>query len=47
MMRVAKKREECEVEIGEEKIEQVDAIKYLGVIISSDGSMRLRLERRK
>ena len=39
MMRVAKKRGECEVKIKEEKIEQVDAMKYLGVMISSDGSM--------
>ena len=29
VMRVAKKREECKVKIGEEKIEQVDAMKYI------------------
>ena len=46
MMRVAKKREECEVKIGEEKIEQVDVMKYLGVMISSDGSMDKEVEAR-
>ena len=46
LMRVAKKREECEVKIGEEKIEWVDAIKYLGVMISSDGSMDKEVEAR-
>ena len=36
VMRVARKSEECAVEIGEEMIEQVDTMKYLGVMISSD-----------
>ena len=44
MMRVARKSEECEVKIGEETIEQVDAMKYLGVMISSDGSMDKEVE---
>ena len=39
MMRVARNcSEECEVKIGDEIIEKVDARKYLGVMISSDGS---------
>ena len=46
MMRVARKSEECEVKIGEETIEQVDAMKYLGVMISSDGSMEKEVEAR-
>ena len=33
VMRVAKMTEECEVKIGEEIIEQVDAIKYLEVML--------------
>ena len=44
--RVARKSEECEVKIGEEIIEQVDAMKYLGVMISSDGSMDKEVETR-
>ena len=39
VMRVARKSEDCEVKIGEEIIDQVDEIKYLGVIVSSDGRM--------
>ena len=44
--RVARKSEECEVKIGEEIIEQVDTMKYLGVMISSDGSMDKEVEAR-
>ncbi len=46
MMRVARKSEQCEVKIREETIEQVDARKYLGVMISSDGSMEKEVEAR-
>ena len=46
VMRVARKSEECEVKIGEEIIEQVDAMKYLWVMISSDGSMDKEVEAR-
>ena len=46
VMRVVRKREECEVEIEEQVIEQVDTIKYLGVLISSDGSMEKEVEAR-
>ena len=46
VMRVARNSEECEVEIREEIIEQVGAMKYLGVMISSDGSMDKEVEAR-
>ena len=36
--------EECEVKIGDEVIEQVDAMKYWGVMISSDGSEEKEIE---
>ena len=43
---VARKSEDCEVKIGEEVIDQVDEMKYLGVIISSDGRMEKEVESR-
>ena len=46
MMRVARKREECEVKIEEQVIEQVNTMKYLGVLISSDGRMEKEVEAR-
>ena len=46
VMRVARKREECQVVIGDEQLEQVDTMKYLGVMISGDGSMELEVEAR-
>ena len=46
VMRIARKREECEVKIDEEVIEQVDVMKYLGVMISSDGRMEKEVEAR-
>ena len=46
VMRVARKREECEVKIEEQVIEQVNTMKYLGVLISSDGSMEKEVEAR-
>ena len=33
-------REECQVMIGEEMLKQVDTMKYLGVMMSGDGSMQ-------
>ena len=45
-MRVARKREECQVRIGDEQLEQVDTTKYLGVMISDDGSMQREVEAR-
>ena len=46
VMRVARKREECQVVIGDEQLEQVDTMKYLGVMISGDGSMEREVEAR-
>ena len=46
MMGVARKSEDCEVKIGEEIIDQVEEIKYLGVIVSSDGRMEKEVEAR-
>ena len=46
VMRVARKSEDCEVKIGEKVIDQVDEMKYLGVIISSDGRMEKEVEAR-
>ena len=45
-MRVARNREECQVVVGEEQLEQVDTMKYLGVMISGDGSMQREVEAR-
>ena len=38
-MRVVRQKGRCEVRIGDMEIEQVDEVKYLGVMISSDGNM--------
>ena len=46
VMRVARKRDECQVRIGDEQLEQVDTMKYLGVMISDDGSMQREVEAR-
>ena len=46
VMSVARKSEECEVKIGEEVIDQVEEMKYLGVMISSDGRMEKEVEAR-
>ena len=46
VMRVARKREECQVRMGDEQLEQVDSMKYLGVMISGDGSMQREVEAR-
>ena len=46
VMRVARKRDSCEVSIGDQVIEQVDEMKYLGVMISSDGRMEKEIEAR-
>ena len=45
-MRMTRKSEVCEVKIGKEVLEQVDAMKYLVVIISSDGSIEREVEAR-
>ena len=46
VMRVARNRDECQVVVGEEPLEQVDTMKYLGVMISGDGSMQREVEAR-
>ena len=46
MTRMARKSEVCEVKIGNEVLGQVDAMKYLVVMISSDGSMEREVEAR-
>ena len=38
-MRVARQKGACEVKIGDQELDQVDKMKYLGVVISADGSM--------
>ena len=45
-MRVARKWEECKVMVGEKQLKQVDDMKYLGVMISGDGSMQQEVEAR-
>ena len=44
VMKAAMKSEDWEVEIGEEVIDQVDEMKHLGVINSSDGRMKKEVE---
>ena len=46
VIRVARDSQECEMKIGDEVIEQVDAMKYLGEMISSDGNMEKKTEAR-
>ena len=46
VMRVARDREEFEVKIGDEVIEQVYTMKYLGVMVSKDGSVEKEIEAR-
>ena len=46
VMRVARKSEDCEVKIDEEVIYHLDEMKYLGVMISSDGRMEKEVEAR-
>ena len=43
-MRVARKREECQVRTGNEQLEQVDTMKYLVVMTSDNGSMQQEVE---
>ena len=42
--RVARQKGRCEVRIGDMEIEQVDEMKYLGVMISSDRNMEKEVE---
>ena len=43
VMRVARQKGACEVRVGYQELEQVDEMKYLGVVISADGSMEKKL----
>ena len=40
VMKVARERDSCEVEVGDQVIEQEEEMKYLGVLISSNGRWR-------
>ena len=42
--RVVRQKGHCEVRIGDMEIEQVDEMKYLGVMISSDRNMEKEVE---
>ena len=46
VMRVVRQKGHCEVRIGDIEIEHVDEVKYLGVMISSDGNMEKEVEAR-
>ena len=41
--RIARQKGACEVRIGDQELEQVDEMKYLGVVISANGSMEKKL----
>ena len=43
-MRVARQKGACEVRVGDQDLEQVDKMKYLGVVISADRSMEKEAE---
>ena len=45
-MRVGRKHEVCNVKVKCERVEQVKEMKYLGTMISSDGSMDSEVEQR-
>lgn len=46
VMKVGKERGQCWVEIGERKLESVEVVKYLGVMISGDGRMEEEIRSR-
>ena len=46
VMRVVRQKGRCKVRIGDIEIEHVDEVKYLGVMISSDGNMEKEVEAR-
>ena len=46
VMRIGKKKDVCNVEVYGQEVEQVEVMKYLGVMISSDGSMDSEVEQR-
>ena len=46
VMRIGRKKDVCTVEVNGQEVEQVEVMKYLGVMISSDGSMDSEVEQR-
>lgn len=46
VMRIGRKQDVCNVEVNGEAVEQVKDMKYLGVMISGDGSMDREVEQR-
>ena len=46
VMSVVRQKGHCKVRIGDMEIEQVNEMKYLGVMISSDGNMEKEVEAR-
>ena len=46
VMRIGRKQDMCNVEVKSQKVEQVEVMKYLGAMISSDGSMNSEVEER-
>ena len=46
VMRIARKPEECRIEVNGERVEQVEEMKYLGAMISGNGSMDGEVELR-
>ena len=46
VMRIGRKKDVCTVEVNGQEVEQVEVMKYPGVMISSDGSMDSEVEQR-
>ena len=46
VMRIRRKKDVCNVEVNGQEVEQVEVVKYLGVMISSDESMDSEVEQR-
>ena len=46
VMRIGRKKDVCTVEVNGQEVKQVEVMKYLGVMISSDGSMDSEVEQR-
>ena len=44
VMRIGRKKDVCKVEVNGQEVEQVEVMKYLSVMISSDGSMDSEVE---
>ena len=46
VMRIGRKKDVCNVEVNGQEVEQVEVMKYLGVMISNDGIMDSEVEQR-